>query len=309
MLSILIPTYNYNITGLVESLSKQLKNGLFPFEILVFDDCSSNMEITKANKSIEKLANCYYLQNTENKGRTATRKALAEKAQYNWLLFMDADVLPKNKDFIQKFKIENQTADVVFGGISYEETPPKNDKLLRWKYGKAREAKPVLEREKMPFLSLISGCILIKKINFIKANAFHKNVYGADVIFAQNLEKQNITVLHIDNPVIHLGLESNESFISKTKKGLDSLLYFEKEGLIPKDYRPIQKAFLSLKRNYFLKLFIFTIKTFKTQIEKNLKGKKPSLFLFDLYRLHYFSQLKNESLKSPPLLDGDLGGG
>ncbi|MEX0996459.1 MAG: glycosyltransferase family 2 protein [Flavobacteriaceae bacterium] len=294
MLSILIPTYNYNITGLVESLSNQLKNTPLPFEILVLDDCSSNIEITEVNKSIEKLANCYYLQNTENKGRTATRQALAEKSQYDWLLFMDADVLPKNTDFIQKFDIENQIADVVFGGISYQETPPESNKLLRWKYGKAREAKPVSEREKIPFLSLISGCILIKKTNFIKANAFHKNVYGADVLFAQNLEKQKTNVLHNDNPVIHLGLETNESFISKTKKGLESLLYFEKEGLIPEDYRPIQKAFLSLKRNYFLKLFIFTIKTFKTQIEKNLKGKNPSLFLFDLYRLYYFAQLQKD---------------
>lgn len=293
MLSILIPTYNYNITKLVESLSLQLENKPFPFQILVLDDCSSNLKISEANKSIEQSTNCYYLQNTHNKGRTATRQALAEIAKYNWLLFMDADVLPKSNNFIQNFDIENQTADVVFGGISYDEKKPDKEKILRWKYGKAREAKPVSEREKIPYLSIISQCFLIKKSVFLKANDFHDNVYGVDVLFAQNLEKMQVSVLHFENPIVHLGLESSESFISKTKKGLKSLYLFEKENKIPKDYRPIQNAYLSLKRNYFLNLFIFTIKLFKPQIEKNLRGKTPSLFLFDLYRLYYFSQLKN----------------
>ncbi len=294
MLSILIPTYNYNITALVEILSKQLENIPFPFEILVLDDCSSNSEITEANRSIEKVANCYYLQNTQNKGRTATRQALAERAHFDNLLFMDADVLPKNNDFIKNFEVENQTADVVFGGITYENSKPKSDKLLRWKYGKAREAKPISEREKMPYLSIISQCFLIKKSVFLNANNFHDNVYGVDVLFAQNLEKIQVTVLHINNPIIHLGLESSESFIEKTKKGLESLYQFEKENKIPEDYRPIQKAYQSLKKNGALNLFMKTIKTFEKAILKNLKSSSPSLFLFDLYRLYYFATLKLE---------------
>ncbi|MCR9181663.1 MAG: glycosyltransferase [Flavobacteriaceae bacterium] len=294
MLSILIPTYNYNITGLVESLSNQLKNVSFPFEVLILDDCSPNSEITEANKSIEKSANCYYLQNTVNKGRTATRQALAERAQFDYLLFMDADVLPGNEDFIKKFKVENQTADVVFGGISYENKKPESDKILRWKYGKAREAKPVSEREKMPYLSIISQCFLIKKSVFLKANDFHENVYGVDVLFAQNLEKMQVAVLHINNPIVHLGLESSESFIRKTEKGLKSLYQFEKENKIPDDYRPIQKAYQTLKKNGALNLFIKTIKTFEKSILKNLKSSSPSLFLFDLYRLYYFATLNLE---------------
>src|SRR5690606_16355644 len=112
MLSILIPTYNYRITDLVESLSKQLKSVSFPFEILILDDGSPNAELIEANKTIAQFANCFYMQQTVNKGRTATRQALAKTATYNWLLFMDADVLPKNNGFIKAFDIENQTADV-----------------------------------------------------------------------------------------------------------------------------------------------------------------------------------------------------
>lgn len=294
MLTILIPTYNYNVVSLVTSLSIQLTNTPFPFEILVLDDCSTNTELVEANKTITQFANCFYIPQSVNKGRTATRQALAETAKYNWLLFMDADVLPKNEEFVKKFDLENQTADVVFGGIAYETKKPEKEKMLRWKYGKAREAKPVFERKKKPYLSIISQCFLIKKEVFLNANDYHDNVYGVDVLFCQNLEKMQAQVAHIDNPIVHLGLESSVAFIEKTKKGLESLYQFEKENKIPNDYRPIQKAYQTLYKNGALKLFMKIMKTFEKSVLKNLKSSKPSLFLFDLFRLNYFSSLQSK---------------
>lgn len=296
MLSVLIPTYNYNVNQLAERLSEQLKTCFFAYEILVLDDCSTNQETVIANQKITAFPNCFFFQNETNLGRTATRQALAEKANYDWLLFMDADVLPKNNEFIKNFDIENQSADVVFGGIAYENKKPEKEKMLRWKYGKAREAKPVSERIKMPYLSIISQCFLIQKRIFLKANDFHKNMYGVDVLFAQNLENMQVNVLHIDNPIVHLGLESSASFIEKTKKGLESLYHFEIENKIPEDYRPIQKAYQSLNKNGALKLFIRVVAFFEKSIYKNLTSSSPSLFLFDLYRLYYYSQLKKVPL-------------
>jgi len=294
MISILIPTHNYNITLLIENLLKELESSTIIYEILVQDDCSTNKETLKANQSISGLPNCSFSQNKTNIGRTANRKALAEKAKFGWLLFMDADVLPKNENFIQHFDIENQNADVVFGGITYQKSKPSKDKVLRWKYGKSRENRPVSERVKAPYLSIISGCCLIKKEAFLKANSFLNNIYGADVLFAQNLEQMQAKVKHIDNPVVHLGLETNTSFVEKTKKGLESLYLFEKENKIPDDYRPIQKAYQSLKKNGVLRFFMVIIRIFEKAILKNLKNSSPSLFLFDLYRLYFYSLLKKE---------------
>src|SRR5690606_14920925 len=160
MLSILIPTYNFNITNLVDTLSSQLEQVDFAFEILVLEDGSTINELIEVNKSITQFSNYHYIQHTTNKGRTATRQALAKAAKYNWLLFMDADVLPQNENFIQHLDIENQNADVVFGGITYQKNKPEKAKVLRWKYGKSRENRPVSERIKAPYLSIISGCCL-----------------------------------------------------------------------------------------------------------------------------------------------------
>lgn len=292
MLSVLIPTYNYDITRLVKSISVQLEKAGFPYEILVADDGSPLKTIINKNKSVEWLPNCTMFLGISNKGRTLIRHFLAEKAQYDRLLFMDADVLPESDLFIEKFDLKNTNTDIVFGGISYEENPAEKDKMLRWKYGRSREAKPVSEREKKPYLSIISQCFLIKKEVFLKANNFFENVYGVDVLFAQNLEKLNVKVLHIDNPIVHLGLENSVSFIEKTKKGLDSLYYFEKGKMISNDYRPIQKMRNTLKKCRMTGIFKLFMQMFGKMIEKNLLSANPSLFLFDVYRLYYFINLK-----------------
>ena len=42
MISILIPTYNYNVFPLVKEAHHQGEKAGIPFEILVYDDCSPN---------------------------------------------------------------------------------------------------------------------------------------------------------------------------------------------------------------------------------------------------------------------------
>lgn len=295
MLSILIPTYNYPIGTLVASLHKQLQSLQLPYEILVADDASTNKEIVEENREIRRFAHCKYLEQTENQGRTATRNFLAKQAAYDWLLFLDADVLPATNTFIEDFNLEQLQADIVFGGITYTETPPQKEKILRWKYGRSREVRPISERNKQPYLALISGCSLIRKGVFLKANNFYENRYGLDVLFTFNLQKLQARVLHIDNPVVHYGLENSKSFVKKSKEAVASIAYFEKEGLIPNNFRPIQKAYLKLKKWKLVVFFYLIMQLLYVPIEKTLLTSRPSLFLFDILRLYYFISLKRNS--------------
>lgn len=292
MLSILIPTYNYDITSLVAVLYKQLEEVSIAYEIIVVDDASTKEDLKVKNRTIKQYPHCTCIELPENKGRTATRNFLAQKATYAWLLFMDADVLPKKDTFIQDFNVENTHADIVFGGISYKKNPPEKSKMLRWKYGRTREAKPVATRKKIPYLSIISQCFLIKKKVFIQANTFFENTYGLDVLFSKNLENLNVQVLHIDNPIIHYGLETNTSFILKTKKGLETLSKLEEEQKIPSNYRPIQKAYVALQKRKLVGVFGFTITGLEFLILKNLNSRNPSLLLFDLLKLNYYLKIK-----------------
>ena len=295
MVSVLIPTFNYDITTLVDNLYQQLENSRLHYELIVCDDCSTNQSIVEINKRINSFPNCKFIQNSTNLGRTATRQKLAKTAHYDLLLFMDADVEVSN-DFIDKFNVENQTADIIFGGTAYLGEKPLKREVLNWKYGRNREVKSIKDRQKTPYLSIISRGFIIKKEVFLKVNSYLQNGYGFDVVFTTELKKINITVKHIDNPVIHIGLDDNKSFLKKTKKGLDTLYYFEKQKIIPKDYKSIQKAYQFLKTNHLNSIFINIINSFEKLILKNLDSNNPSLFLFDLYRLKYLAVLHREKI-------------
>ncbi|PVW16294.1 glycosyltransferase family 2 protein [Marixanthomonas spongiae] len=295
MLSILIPTYNYDITALVHTLHQQCLAAGIPFEITVRDDGSSNKQIKTSNQTINNLVHCKYTENTKNQGRTATRNKLAAQATYKWLLFLDADVIPASKQFIANYitEIQQETGDVVFGGITYQKHSPKKEQLLRWHYGKHREAKTVAARNKSPYF-IISQNLLIRKDTFQQANVVKEDFYGLDNLFSSMLKKNNVKVTHINNPVIHLGLEKSTTFITKALKAVETTVHFEQKNMMTAE-RPLQKAYLKLKKWHLTKPFCWGIAIFEKPMRRNFLSKKPSLFLFDLYRLYYYAKLKNNA--------------
>lgn len=298
MLSILIPVYNDDVRHLVTEIHAQAKKANIIFEIIAADDCSTQTEITSENKKIiSQLSNCLYLQNETNLGRTATRNILAKNARHNYLLFLDADVMLAKTNFIEKLiaSVKKYKYEIIYGGIAKNTKIPTKDKRLRWKFANQRESKALALRKKEPYLSLISQCICIQKDVFLAANTFLENRYGLDILFSYRLKKMKVAVLHIENPIVNHGLEDNKSFINKSKRAIDSLLYFEEKGWLPKDYSSLQKAYLHLEKKHATALFRFIIGKFNPLIKKNLCSKNPSLFLFDLYRLNYFICQKKNS--------------
>ena len=99
MLSILIPTYNYNIVPLVRDLRSQLHKENIIFEIICIDDASQS-ELNLINEEINSFEFCSFSSLEKNFGRSKIRNFLAKKAKYEWLIFLDGDVLPAQSSFI-----------------------------------------------------------------------------------------------------------------------------------------------------------------------------------------------------------------
>ncbi|MDC8004465.1 glycosyltransferase family 2 protein [Aureisphaera galaxeae] len=294
MLSVLIPTYNTNVLSLVENIHRQCLEAGHDFEIMVADDASTDQDVTEANQGIDQLTHCRLLRHERNLGRTATRDFLAKQAQFDWLLFLDADVMPKYPDFIKRFSLtQSQDSPIVFGGVAYRKEKPELQQILRWKYGSDREAKNVKERNKSPHF-IISQNLLIKKDTFFEVNLVSENVYGLDNVVSYFIYKNGITVAHIDNPVYHLGLENTKTFIKKSIQSLETSLQFHREGNFPEDFRPVQKLYLKLKKWGLLGIFKGFIGAFEKRIEKNLYSNNPNLRWFDLYRLYHYTLLKEK---------------
>ena len=295
MLSILIPTYNYNVYPLVLELQKQCLECKIDFEILCQDDASN--EFLDENQKINSVENCRFEQLEKNIGRSAMRNLLAAKAKFTHLLFLDADTIPVHKDFIRNYilQVKNQEK-VVFGGIEYQKEKPEDDQLLRWNYGKARESLSLEKRNTNPNGNALTSNLLIEKKVLISI-PFDESItkYGyEDLVFLSNLKKKGIAVKHIDNPTYHLGLETSKQFLDKTKIALDNLKILKDNNSLNSSESKILRTYILMKKLYLVDVIAFLFKKREIKIEDNLLSKKPSLLLFDLYKLGYYCGIKSK---------------
>lgn len=293
MLSILIPTYNYNVLPLVQELHRQANDLNCVFEVLVYDDASPHSVIE--NHKITTLSNCNYKILPKNIGRSAIRNLLAKDATYENLLFLDADVSIFNNDFIKNYLevIAVQTYEVVYGGIVYQKTRPSSNQLLRWIYGNEREALTASQRSQNLYVSFLTLNFLIKKSVFEKVS-FDENIPNLryeDLLFSYHLKQQKIKLNHIDNQVIHDGIETSEVFLSKTDDSLKGLKFLLDHQLLPYEYAKISKKYIWLQKTGLYTIVNAKHQLFKKIYIKNLLSESPSLFIYDIYRLGLLTTL------------------
>ena len=294
MLSILIPTYNYNVVPLVLELQKQCLECKITFEILVFDDCSKLFTIE--NQKINSLKNCRFEVLEKNIGRSAIRNLLVKKAEFDNLLFLDADTIPIHNHFIKSYIVQiNEVEKVVYGGIQYQKGKPNKSQVLRWKYGNSREALPVEKRQENPYLSLLTLNFLTHKTVFEKVsfNETIPNLRHEDTLFSYNLKQQKIKVIHIDNSVYHLGLDEFEVAIKKENESILGLKYLIDHQLLPTDYVRLSAVAAKIDKLKLNFAFVLFYKMTRFIFLKNLSSNNPSLLIFDLYRLGNLCKLNS----------------
>lgn len=137
---------------------------------------------------------------------------------------------------------------------------------------------------------------MIKKERFISINSeLQQQRYGMDLLFKQLLKEQNVSVKHIENPVYHLGLESNEVFLKKSLRAINTTVDLENSGLLKTNGRPLQQKYIQLRKLGLLRPFRFVVNLMNKTFERNFDSQNPNLFWFDLYRLSYYSKLKKKN--------------
>tara|TARA_B100000575_G_C23121018_1_gene648732 strand:+ start:545 stop:1426 length:882 start_codon:yes stop_codon:yes gene_type:complete len=292
MISILIPCYDYNAYPLVSNIEKQALVLNINFEIICIDDGSFSSK-NELNQKINSLTNAKFIESRKNAGRVKNRLLLAEKSQYDWLLFIDVDTMPEMQEFLKIYLSNAIKNNLVFGGCKYSETN-KGNTSLRKKYGKNREEINSKIRSKNPYKYISSMNFFGKKTIIINTLAqIETNSYGNDYVFGSILKKDKVKILHIDNPVIVKGIDSNQVFINKTKDALTNLLNNYKKNKIRNHSISILKAYTFLNTLFLKNIFLSITNLIKNRLEENLISKNPNLFLFDLYRLRFLCELKN----------------
>jgi glycosyltransferase involved in cell wall biosynthesis len=294
MISLLIPVFDYDIVALVHSMKSALGKVPEFCEILIGDDGSS-AEYREKYRSLEGDGVKLVI-SEKNIGRAAIRNRLALEAKGDFLLFIDADaMLPGTAEaYMLKWLPMMKAYRVLCGGTLYHESPPGDpDKLLRWKYGKRKEQLKAAERNKHPHVSFSTFNVLIDKSVFskIRFNEELKQYGHEDTLMGYQLKKAGIDILHIDNGLMHEGLESNKEFLSKTKLGIENLSKLYDNVTDKKAFSETVRILRVYNRLRFFRLTRILAGIFiryRDRMEIKLDSSNTSLRLFGFYKTCMF---------------------
>jgi len=293
MISVCIPVYNVDIRHLVARLHEMGVKSEIPFEIIVIDDASSDTAMQNQNTEIKTAGNIRYKTLSKNIGRNLIRFELATMALYDHLLFLDADSGFNDTFFFRRYIHADWRNQLIIGGRMYSEKKPQREHILHWKYGKSREERSVESRNLHPYQSFLACNFLISKKNLFSL-VIDQNLKGychEDTFMGMQFEKNRIPVQHINNPVIHLGLDTTDQFLNKQEEALYHLNYIYKtyNDILPvvKQVRLLQ-AFEKLRHTGTLKMYNDAIFLIRKIILKNLSSLQPSLIFLDMHKLGIF---------------------
>ncbi len=294
MISVLISSFNTDVCHLVRDLSCQLRLLRSPWEILIHDNgTDEDIRRVVAEKIVNQENTSFYFNQTTS-SRSASRNWLARKAKYEFLLFMDADAGIVDENFISLYLQSSSPDKVIVGGTAYREERPIERQLLRWKYGRLREAIPAKKRNESPWSSFSSFNFLVHRSVAIKI-PFDESIqeYGhEDTLLGMEFKNWCIPVLHIENPLYHDGLDNSRVFLDKSKTAVRTLKHLIDRGRVDEDIT-LFKYYSYLKKVHLLGFMSLLFKLTTQLLEKQILSSNPSIPLFDLYRLLYLCSLKS----------------
>jgi glycosyltransferase involved in cell wall biosynthesis len=300
-LSVLIPNFDWDVTDLVNNLHQQLVTAKIDFEILIFDDAKDS-HYSSANEKLNALKNVTYAGNAAPNGRAQNRNALAQAAKHQLLLFLDGDAgLASNPNFISNYLKAYKQNAVICGGTAYGPAPTDARLMLRYVYGKNREEIAPALRQQNPWAGFSAFNFLIEREFFLQFGFdAEMSQYGhEDTLFGNELKYRCTEIRHINNPAEHLGLDSSEVFLAKSREAVENLRDLINKGLIDEDVK-LYAWFAKLKKTHMSAIIGSLFVKFRAKWEANLCGPNPSLRLFDLYRLSYLCTLPIAHRTAPP---------
>ena len=292
-ISILIPTFNDACLKLVTDLHKQAERisetagGTFEYEILVGDDGSTDTSAMAENEKINGLSRCRYIRRERNEGRSAIRNFLSSQARYDYLLFIDSDMTVRSDAYLATY-VEAPDSDVIYGGYVVNGDYDKLKHNLRYLYEcRNRANSNAEERRKQPYSNFNTKNFVVRKSLFIACPLdvrFHKYGYE-DVLWGKTLREKNIRIEHIDNTLSTENFESNDAFVAKTEEAMTTLHEFRDEL---RGYSNVIATAETISRRHLKPLFLLLYKPCRQHLKKLLISNKPSVFLFNIYKLGYY---------------------
>lgn len=290
MLSILIPTHNRRCVTLCEELRRQAvaleaSVGL-EWELIVLEDGTNDMGVLATNSHLDELVGCRHVVLPRNVGTSRCRNRLIREAQGDRLLFLDSDVWPCRDTFLRDYVMPGERSDVLVGGVSYRRGADQVANPLRLRWGLANEALSARQRQREPYAHMLTSNFLLSR-RAAAAVRFDETLdrYGHEnTALGAALHEAGMHVEHLDNPVFHDDDDTAEEFLIKTRTSLQSL-NLHKDRL--RSHSDALQQHDHLVRLHLAPLMRWLFRHWRDEMEHNLEGPSPSLWVFRLYRVSY----------------------
>lgn len=230
-LSVLIPAYNWSVAPLVRSLVWQIADGGVDADIHLFDDGSTEpfasefqtLPVLAASSGVR----LHVYRPPANVGRSAARNELLARSQGEWVLFLDADVLPDQPDFLQRYlDAVAQGHEVVCGGISYRQckwvSPAQR---FYYRYSNQASVATTSTRNARAWAWIFTANMMSSR-RVVDAVPFDHGFVGygyEDIEWGIRLDRF-AGILHIDNPVTHMGLLDKRALQRKMAEAAPNLV-------------------------------------------------------------------------------------
>lgn len=282
-LSILIPVYNADVVAQVVSLRRQcMAIRWLAWEIVVADDGSTD-GIAARNERIGRMLGCRMLWRGRNYGRSSTRNYLARMAKYDTLLYIDSGLKPSS-NFVAGYAACIGRAPVVCGTVGVDKASVDPSSLRCLVELRARRRFTAERCGKRPYKNFHTTAFMASR-SVMLANPMREDIttYGhEDTLFGKRLEEQGVGVMHAGIPVLFTRFEGNARYLEKTREAIATLFAYrhELEG-----YSSLLRLAGVLRRCRMLWAPHIVWKCCGRAIERRLEGQRPSLMLFDVYRV------------------------
>lgn len=294
MLAVCIPVYNQKVERLVSDLVAQSHYLQEEVSIVIIDDASSEA-FQGQYDNLRTYANIVQLK--KNIGRSKIRNAFLQHTSAEYLLFLDCDAEIIRPDFLSKYIdfIRSSSPKLLFGASVYQKETPRIYYRLRWKYGSIKESKSFQERVNKEKSTLKTNNFIVDR-ETLEAYPFNELIKGyghEDTLFGFELERNGISISHIDNPVLNAHLDSNTQFLNKTDEGLKNLLHVwqlaeENEQLLER--LKILKTYFKFEHRLLLRIILIGLRRpFRFLLEIGF----ANLTLFNMYKLAYLFMLRS----------------
>jgi hypothetical protein len=278
----------------VKDLHAQLTYANVDFEIILGDDASTELH---GNEKLKNLQGVTYFSLPENIGRAKMRNLLVERANYPFLLFMDCDAAVLASTYINNYILEISRSlkpVCIIGGVAYRRQRPNPKYYLRWYYGKKREATDADLRNRKPYKSFTSFNAVFSKSIFelVKFDEAFSTYGNEDTFFGNQLRSAHIPVIHINNPLYHDGLDTNEDYLKKVETSIDNLISLLNSNRIDSGFvneNRLLATYFQCKKLKTIPVLRLFYKLFLQKIKQKIL-RTPSVFWLDLYKLGYLVQ-------------------